>query len=252
MRTNKKVMLYLLIIAVASLIATYIFSLAITLKWIEFNYLSYNFLLSIFSGIFASTIVAFLIEFKSYRNNKRETETKIMGNLLVLYIELHTQYSQGEMYLKNKNIRVPKNLFSERSPTIDKLARELYSFDYEPIFKKKNKLYNSFGEFRNTKVSELLEYLNISKFYNIAINQEETKGLELGKHIVPTSEFEMIKVALKKIILNAQERQNDINNVLNTYPQNRFDWKATKKSIDSNKPSYESDELNIKNFFQTN
>lgn len=250
MSNHKKVMLYLLIIAIGSLVATYIFSLGAVLGWAECNYLSYSFLIVVFSGIFASTLVALLLEYINYRNEKSDIEAKILGNLLVLYITIHTQLSQAQMYLENDKIQIPLNLFDEGGPTIDKLSKELFSFDYNPILKKRNKLYNSFVAYRNTKVADLSGYLSMFKYFNLAINNEKINKLKSAQAFVPTSNMPMIKRAIEQITANAKERKRDISNVLETFSPKRFDWKTNKKNIDANKPSHENDEERIEKFFK--
>ena len=250
MSNNKKVMLYLLIISIVSLVATYIFSLGSVFNWAECSYLPYNFLIVVFSGIFASTFVAFLIEHKNYRTLKQDTESKILGNLLVLYIALHTQLSHAQMYLENNKLEIPLNLFDERGPTIDKLSKDLYSLNYDPIFKKRSKLYISFTNYRNTKFASLSDYLSMFTYFKLAINEEKSNKLKSKQSYTPTSDSQLIRIALEKIAASAKARKNDINSVLETFPSKRFDWAVNKENIDSNKPSHEDNEERIAQFFK--
>ena len=251
MSENKKVMRYLTIISIISIIITYIFCLAVSYNWKELKWIPYSFLIGIFSGIFASTLVALLIEFKSYRNHKQATESKIKAILLVLYIEIHKQYSHALMFLNNKEHEVPKELFDERRNTIDNLAKELFDFDYEPITTKKNEFYQAFEEYKGTKFTALKEYLGMFKYYKIGINTENIKALENGNGFKPTSEYELIRVSLKKITDNAKNRLNDIDTVLSSDPKSNSCWKSNKKEIDNNLPSIEMYDGRVDEFFES-
>ena len=250
MSNNKKVMPYLLIISIISLFATYIFCLGSVFKWDECSYLSYSFLIAVFSGVFASTIVALFIEYKSYRNQRQDTESKILGNLTVLYIILHTQLSQAKMYLNNDKLQIPLNLFDEGETKINNLVQELFSLDYNPIFQKRNNLYSSFVNYRYTKIAELSGYLSMFKYFNLAVNNEKINKIKSTQSFVPTSDLPLIRIAIEKIIANAEERMNDISDVLETFSSKRFDWEFNKKNIDASKPSHKDDEARIERFFK--
>lgn len=251
MNNNKKTMLYLLIISIIFLVLTYIFSLAIALEWEGTNYLSFTFLFGISSGIFASILVALLLEYKSYRNNKSIIESKIFANLLVLYLEIHGICGRCKMYLENQSQIVPKNLIAEKKENIDRIIKDLFEIGYSPIGQRKNKFYKLFDEYVYTKIADLQNWLLKFKYLDIAINNEKIELLKNGLTNEPTSESHLVKIALEKLVALSESILKDLDLVISSLPDKKTCWSTNKISINSIKYNIETDIEAYNNFFNT-
>lgn len=90
MRRHIKVIRFTAVFSLLSLILTYLTTLNIESSFLILNtpWVSNNFLLTVFSGIFCGFIVAFINEIGSYNNTKHEIEDALFYSSQNLYIQL--------------------------------------------------------------------------------------------------------------------------------------------------------------------
>ena len=108
MSTNVKVTRFVFIMSLIFAILTYAVSLNISYEWFDIDWLSNNFLITIFGGTFASMLVVLICEIQRYFLNKREAENDIFKQLSALYINLSTIKFNVEKQIENKDVEVPK------------------------------------------------------------------------------------------------------------------------------------------------
>lgn len=250
MKMNIKFIKFFSITSGIAFIACYITSLVTFDElWINSNFLS-----SVFCGVFASFIVVLITEIKKYFDNKSIAENCIYGNCVGLYTELTAQLKQLDMYLKNKEEVLPKEILEHRMPYLSSYNNTLRLIDYTTM-RKKNALFHRFTSFVQQEVPKVEQHVGNCGNLQIAVNQTKINYLEKGVMAYnPTTADPLVNIAAQKIKASAEARRVAIDGFLQTlmsfYP-NRFNWDNEKDSI--NQISFDIQEMHrrSKDFFES-
>lgn len=202
MDSNIKIMRFLTIAAIVSLIITYVVHLNIELGFCMLNtpWVSNNLIFTIFSGAFASVIIALLLEIRQYSINKVGVENQIFYDATILY----GQFS----ILKYTLLRMkeqPNNLISPDAIVIpisqcEQIIASLRNIDYHPI-QKSNELAENLKEMDDLIANNIAPILFNAKFMQQAVIQDrilETK--QTGRSINPTYNSYYCKQTIDKLL----------------------------------------------------
>ena len=177
MRTNIKTIIFTSICSIIFLVTTYFICLNISYAWFEIKWLSNNFLLTIFSGLFASMMVVLICEIQKYHLSKTETETNLYNGCLEILAGFETS-KQTLTYLKENNDQiVTKGLLEDVYKHILKSIDKYLDIDYVTC-NKKNQLYIENQHF----ATFLLQYVRPTSydfiFLDLAINEQKIENLQ--------------------------------------------------------------------------
>lgn len=135
----KNTIFYLIGICILFLAMLYFVSVNKELAFYSTNsvWISNDFLLSCFTGIFASFMVLIATEIYKFFQMKKSVEQWLFIQLATLYGQLHIAEKNIQNLLSSKE-RIPTNLLYSLSNTIKQLTPAMRAFDYNPLFKTKN------------------------------------------------------------------------------------------------------------------
>ena len=90
MSSNKTIIRFLCILAIVSLVLSYIVQLNIELGFYlpDSPWISNDFVFTVLTGVFASVVVALLLEIRQYQLNKAASEARVFYDSTILYAQL--------------------------------------------------------------------------------------------------------------------------------------------------------------------
>lgn len=134
----KNTIFYLIGICILFLAISYFVSVNKELAFCSANsaWISNDFLLSCFTGIFASFMVLIATEIYKFFQMKKSVEQWLFIQLTTFYGQLHIAEKNTQNLLSSKE-RIPTNLLHSLANTIKQLTPGMRSFDYNPLFKTK-------------------------------------------------------------------------------------------------------------------
>ena len=103
-------------------------------------WLSDNFRITVFSGVFASLLVVLLSEIRSYLSLKNNVKNQIFCKTVTLYTLLNVLKISLEDYIKHKDWPVAENLLDPSMESINREMETLKGIDYTTFKKYKNLL----------------------------------------------------------------------------------------------------------------
>ena len=239
MRGSVKIIKFTAFISIISLILTYFISLNMEVHIFEFNtiWISNNFLLTVFGGVFSSMLVVLICEMQKYITTKASVEEYIFYQALYLYTALFLMQQNICDYQKNTEAIVPDNLLDETSQKIQSEIFALQNTDYAP-FKKNNLLLMAHQKFCMKTAIDFQSILNGKFAVKIAINEININNLRqniLGRNATATDEplKSVLSVQLDKIS-DALEKMDEYLKDIDKYCKQRYDWEKNRKQIHSN------------------
>lgn len=248
MSNNKRIIWFLSWCTGITLVVSYVFSI------VEFKYLyiSNDFILVLFGGLFSSFCVMLLSEIKKYTDAKRTTEDLLYQQLLRLYTELSYEIENATMFLNNKSEIVPSALFDMRAPAISQLNMSLRCLDYNPF--RKNSLYNNLVQFKKNEISRLDCHVANYNYFRQALNLTQIETLKMGNPPYnPNAADKLVEKALTKIRSEAEVQRKSIEGVINAVVSEfpcRYNWDSDKNIIDSHHLELKQSEQRNKEFFE--
>lgn len=180
---NVKVIKYTFWLSIFFLMITYLVSLNIEIGFFVPNipWLSNSFLLTVFGGMFGSTVVVLICEIKRYFINKRKIEDYfyyhsyyLCTHLLVLYNSLNTILCNADEYPDGNFLNNPK---------VGAIAElnALLTGDYTTL-SEKNLLKTVIDKFRLSDWKIIDEFLRDCEFLNVAILQDKFESSKEELH----------------------------------------------------------------------
>ena len=244
---NKANILRFLCISLGFILLTYVVSI-FGLGW---TYLTKDFLLSIFSGISASSFVVVFSELIKYNLNKKNIENALYGNLRELYCQLTKQIRCTEMLLSNPKMNVAENVYSANVPEMTNFLNTIRFLQYEPFIS--NSFVTHLKNFQQNEMFLFEKYLSACMtFLQISILKIKIEKTEHGMlNYSPTSSDENIVEVLKKMRSEAEKRCNILDDIivsLDSICKHRFSWEKDKAIIDE--VSFYKNSENIQSFFE--
>ena len=110
MNTSIKVIKFTTKVAIVLAIITYLISLNIAFGWFDIKWCSNNFLLSVFGGAFASTLVVLICEVQKYQQIKKDTADLVFKQIGSIYAWLKVMAHNLKKYQDDKNLEVNKEI----------------------------------------------------------------------------------------------------------------------------------------------
>lgn len=240
MRESIKVIKWCSAISLIFLILTYIVSVNIDSSFIAVNtvWLSNNFLITLFGGVFASMLVVGLCEVQKYLSAKSNTEQYIFFQGMYLYQALEQMRVIATDYLEHQELQITENLFDESIRMIQSEIYALQNTDYATFKQKQDSLMYEHGRFRLDTLREMIPILQSGIKLKIAINEEQQailkKQIEMqqcGYGLIVTSQHERVRQVLNAEAERLFKAANQVDRYLSTvdgYCRNKFKWKEIK------------------------
>ena len=137
MSTSIKVIKFTSILSAVFLVTTYLITVNIENSFISLNtiWISNNFLLTVFGGVFASTLVVLFCEINKYYIDKKNTENQLFYQALYLYQALFLMWHNILDYQSHPTEPIPKNIFDNTTQMIKSQVCYLRTVDYSCIKK---------------------------------------------------------------------------------------------------------------------
>lgn len=212
MSTNIKIMRFLALIAILSLIISYLVHLNMEMRFCVLNslWISNNFLFTIFCGAFASVLIALLMEARQYTLNKVVAENQIFCDVTILFGQISI--------IKYTLLRIkeqPNEIISPEALTMpiqqcEQIINSLHNIDYHPLFKS-NKLTENLEETNGIIAKSIAPFLFHAKFLQCAIHEDKILELQqTGKSINPTYSSYYCKLTIDKLFEDITPIANDL------------------------------------------
>ncbi len=178
MSANIKIIKRLMVIAVLTLIATICVNINIETGIIALNtfVLSNNIALTLSGGVCTGVVVVLAEKIYKYYLDKNATKYFLYNTMMMLYSDYYYTYRDIDKLLKNRNLIVPKNLFSYRMPTMQNRLGGIANTDY-CVFKKKDKFMFVHNDFAQNKFIKLKNQLDQYIYFQIAYTEMEMKQI---------------------------------------------------------------------------
>lgn len=202
MSSNKTIIRFLCILAIVSLVLSYIVQLNIELGFYlpDSPWISNDFVFTVLTGVFASVVVALLLEIRQYQLNKAASEAQVFYDSTILYAQLAV--------VKYTLLRIrehPKDIVSAESISMpasicQQIKESLKNVDYSPIIKR-NELRKYLLEYDDKISSRLESFLFNASFMEQAIIKDKMDALlQKGRAGNPTYESYYTKLTVDKLI----------------------------------------------------
>lgn len=247
----KHSILYLIVSCILFLGMSYFVSVNKELVFCSANsaWISNDFLLSCFTGIFASFMVLIATEVYKFFQIKRSMEQWLFMQMATIYGQLHIAETNIQKLLSSVE-SVPTNLLHYLSNTIKQLTPGMRAFDYNPLFKTKNeKAINIIIQrLYSAQLSDWESLANDCIYLEIAIGTDKIKEHEKGV-FSPVITFSSPNtnrtlVTLLKEIQNIKSQITINITELNAACNDRFHWSeigsqiSTMPTIDTSLESF--------------
>lgn len=251
---NVKVIKYTFWLSIFFLMITYLVSLNIEIGFFVPNipWLSNSFFLTVFGGMFGSTVVVLICEIKRYFINKRKIEDYfyyhsyyLCTHLLVLYNSLNTILCNADEYPDGNFLNNPK---------VGAIAElnALLTGDYTTL-SEKNLLKTVIDKFRLSDWKIIDEFLRDCEFLNVAILQDkfESSKEELHKLLERddihgfVSKKDKTVVQTLEILIKEAEKCLKLTECLlqkiDNYCGGRYKWSESKNLFKQQRRNYSED-----------
>ena len=230
MSSSKNTIILTSIIAAIFLVLTYLVCANIAYEIFDLKWLSNNFLLAVFGGIFASALVVLFCEIQKYNLIKKTNEDNLHSNAILLYSQLAIlQNTVKQSILKPENEVLNGSLEYCKQNAFFAL-QNLSVCDYN-TFSKKQELFLGLKEFRN-KIVLVEAILNECHYYDNAIITAKIEHLQRGlPEIIYGKEKIMQDTA--KVLINRFEIAKTICDELLVAVDysSKYQWDNRKKNI---------------------
>lgn len=202
MSSNKTIIKFLCILAIVSLVLSYIVQLNIELGFClpDSPWISNGFVFTVLTGVFASVVVALLLEIRQYQLNKAAAEVRIFYDSTILYAQLAV--------IKYNLLRIrehPEDMVSPESISMPvsicrQIKESLKSVDYSPIIKRRE-LRRYMLEYAEMVSARMDSFLFNASFIEQAIIKDKIEALkQTGLAGNPTYESYYTNLTVDKLL----------------------------------------------------
>lgn len=179
MYINLKVIKFTAILSSFFFLITFVICLNISYEWFSIKWLSNEFLLALFSGVFASLLVVLFCEIQKYFLNKNQAENSMHSccvGMICCFISAKTTLSQ----LVNDKMEVaPNGILDFLCQNVNYSMNTYFNIDYTTCCKKQ-KLYLAKTEFDKFLIHTVQKTINDCNFYDIAVNNIKLANCKNG------------------------------------------------------------------------
>ena len=236
----KHTIIYLISIGVLFLAMSYFVSVNKELAFYSTNsaWISNDFLLSCFTGIFASLMVLIATEVYKFFLMQESVEQQLFVQMATLYGQLHIAEKNIQNLLSSKE-RIPTNLLYSLANTIKQLTPGMRSFDYNPLFKtKKTKaIIQIIQRLHSAQLNNWESLASDCTYLEIAIGtdkiDEHNKGIFTPVITFISPNTSKTLIALLKEMQYIKSQTNINITELNAACDNRFHWSEMDNQIAS-------------------
>ncbi len=232
MSTSVRTIKFTSILSLILVVITYLITVNIDCNCIQLNtiWMSNNFLLTVFGGAYASTLVVLLCEVDKYRLEKKNVETQLFYQTMYLYSELFLMQNNILDYQSHPNAPMPSNLFDDRMYKIKTQACYIQGIDYSTI-RRENKIVHKHNEFKNDTFNKLLSLEQSSNLLKCAILKDSIENTKQGKSLSDyiTSTDSNVAIVLSEQLRNINPLLEEINlflKIIDDNCKNKYDWNS--------------------------
>lgn len=179
MSSNKTIIRFLCIFAIASLVLSYLVQLNMELGFCTSDspWVSNNFVFTVLTGVFASVIVALLLEIRQYQLNKAVAEARIFYDSTILYAQVAViKYDLLRIREHPSDILSP-GVLSMPVSICRQIKESLKSVDYSPIMKR-NEMRRYLLEYEELLSARMDSFLFNACFMDQAILKDRIEALQ--------------------------------------------------------------------------
>jgi len=230
MSTNIKIVKSLTGIAVLALIATVCININIETGLIVINtfLLSNNMALMLFGGVCTGVVVVLAEKTYKYYLDKNSTKDFLYNTTMMLYSDFYYIHRNIDELLHNRNLVIPKNLFSNRMPTMQNRLGGIAVTDY-CVFKKKDKFMFVHNDFVQNKFIKLRNQMEQYIYFQIAFTEMEMKQVRDIKN-ADKNIYEVLNV-LDKFAKEAMGILHQYLDALQKDSPKKYNWLQNKEVI---------------------
>lgn len=244
MRESIKVIIWCSIVSTVFLILTYAVTVNTEAHFVVLDsvWISNDFLITLFGGVFASMLVVLLCEIQKYLSSKRRTEQYLFYQSLYLYQALVQTRIFIEDYLSHEEWILPDNLFDESVRKIQCQLNAIQTTDYATFKHGENSLMVEHGRFCVDVLPKLQPILQCGNRLRISINEAKIEYLQkqidtsvyIFRNLLITSKTTPVNKVLqeeKKNISSYEVMVDSYITNVDEYCNKRFKWESLKGKL---------------------
>ena len=244
MRESIKVIIWCSLVSIVFLILTYVATVNAEAHFVVLDsvWISNNFLITLFGGVFASMLVVLLCEIQKYLSSKRRTEQYLFYQSLYLYQALVQARIFIEDYLSHEEWILPDNLFDESVRKIQCQLNAIQTTDYVTFKHDEDSLMVKHGRFCDEILPKLQPILQCGNHLRISINEAKIDYLQKQidtpmntfRNLLITSKTSPVNKVLqeeKKNISSCEVMVDDYITTVDKYCNKTFKWAERKDKL---------------------
>lgn len=231
MRANVKIINLTARLSLCLAVITYFVSIKQFLGIQEYKWLPDLFLLTVFGGAFASTLIVLICEISKYFQNKETMETYLFSHLYYLYGQLQV-ISKNIAFLKTLEDQVPKNALSQLITNAESEMNTVYYADYAP-YRESNSVLRIKVRYNENGFFIVRQFLQNCGLLEIAVLSDEINRIEI-KMGINREQSSNTYLVLSKLSDEIQAPLKSIDDLLVNLDQKcngRYHWPQIKNSI---------------------
>lgn len=243
MRTNVKIIKLTAWLSFLLAIVTYFVSIKQCFGMQECKWLPDSFLLTVFGGAFASTLIVLICEISKYFHNKEAMETYLFSHLYYLYAQLQV-ISKNIAFFDTQEDHVPKNALSQLIANAESEMNTVYYADYAP-YKESNSVLRIKKRFNENGFFIVRQFLQNCGMLEIAVLTDEINRVQ-RKMGVNKEQSNNTHLVLIKLSDEIQRPLDSIDTILADFDQicsGRYQWLQIKDSLIKGIPDNRTDML---------
>ena len=231
MSKKKSNIIFASVISVIFLVTTYLFCLVKAYEWFDIKWLSNDFLIAVFGGSFASSLVVLLNEIFSYHKCKKSLEDQLYSNSIFLFTNAIVAKNTLNNFLDKTDKQVVENIIENQKFIMLSSLKTICNIDYATFCKNQN-LFKELQELKN-KYYEYEKLITNMTYLNLAIN--ETKLQEVQKGIMSVqvnASYDLIKRTIIEIKQDIENIIGVCDNLIQKIDYSgRYCWKENKEKV---------------------
>ena len=230
MSTSIKVIRLTCILSIIFFVITYLITVNIESGLIQLNtiWITNNFLLTIFGGTFASTLVVLLCEINKYLIDKKNTENQLFYQTMYLYHALFLMQHNILDFQSHPDEQIPENIFDDTTQMIKSQVYCLRIIDYA-CFKKDNAIEQRHTIFKEDTFIKFSSIENGANLIHCAILEERIENHKrnlANPNYITSSCASVAKVLSDQLesLVPLLEETDDILKTIDDNCKNRYGW----------------------------
>ena len=244
MRESIKVIRWCSFVSILFLIFTYIVTVNAEAHFVVLHsvWISNDFLITLFGGVFASMLVVLLCEIQKYLSSKKRTEQYLFYQSLYLYQALVQTRIFIEDYLNHEEWILPDNLFDESIRKIQCQLNAIQMTDYATFEHDEDSLMVEHGRFCVDVLPKIQPILQSGNRLRISINKAKIEYLQKqldaskysSRNLLITSKTSPITKVLqveKEYISSYEVMVDSYITKIDEYYNERFKWESLRGKL---------------------